>query len=117
MANPARKYDPEYDPDPRLAQDPFNPAVEPFKDSDRPELMTDAEAEYDPRQGYVEPRRSVSTGVFIAAALIVLAGLAFIFFAPGATDTGPPPPAETTTTAPADTTPAPAPETTPAPVQ
>lgn len=125
MADPARKYDPDYDPDPRLAQDPFNPVPPPLSDPARPEsLTTDGE---DPRvvaeERYAAPRRAGS-GVLLAAIVLVLAALAFYLFSPGATEAPPPPaepaataPAEPAATAPAEPAPAPAEPSATAPTQ
>jgi hypothetical protein len=109
MAEPARKYSPEYDPDPRFAQDPFNPAPPPLSDPARPErVTTDTE---DPRtileERYAAPR-SIGSGVVLAAIVVLLALLAFYFFAPGANETAPPPIGQPPATQPAQPTPAPA---------
>ncbi len=110
MADPARRYDN----DPRMAQDPFNPAPPPLSEPlDRDPAAVNTN---DPRTTVVDNRQTsgAGNGLLIGAVIIVLAAVAFYIFGPGSTETTVPatePPATTTAPAPEGGT-APAPDAT-----
>lgn len=100
MAEPARKYDPEYNPDPRF--DPTIPAQPPLSDPAPPETLEPLSQDDLVEENYAAPR-TAGSGVIIAAIVVVLAALAFYFFAPGASETTAPPAGQPATTQPAQT--------------
>lgn len=84
MAEPARKYDPDHSPDPRY--DTAIPAQPPIVDPERPETLESLTQDNIVDENYAAPR-TAGSGVVIAAIVVVLAALAFYFFAPGASET------------------------------
>ena len=92
MANPVRNYDDPRTRDPRVAADPLNPIPPLGPDPRTPEPRI---ASNDPVPGsttVVRSDRGAGTGVLIAAAVIVLAVIAFFVFGRGGADL----PADTT---------------------
>lgn len=100
MAEPARKFDPDYNPDPRF--DPAIPAQAPIADPTRPETLEPLTQDNIVDENYAAPR-TAGSGVVIAAIVVVLAALAFYVFAPGASETTAPTSEQPATTQPAPT--------------
>jgi len=100
MAEPARKYDPDYNPDPRF--DPSIPAQPPIPDPERQETLEPLDQDNMVEERYAPPR-TTGSGVIIAAIVVVLAALAFYLFSPGASEITAPPAEQPVTTQPAPT--------------